>query len=99
MVVSDEVAAGRPSLSTFRINVAPGSVVVVRDEKWLVTGVEHSRDGALLTVTSSDPARATRIRALGVFGVMATGAHHQAHHLAIARGADPHRHGGAAHAH
>jgi hypothetical protein len=32
------------------INVAPGSVVVVRDEEWLVTGVEHTRDGALLTV-------------------------------------------------
>lgn len=30
--------------------VAPGSVVVVRDEEWLVTGVEHTRDGALLTV-------------------------------------------------
>jgi superfamily II DNA or RNA helicase len=32
------------------LNVAPGSVVVVRDEEWLVTGVEHTRDGALLTV-------------------------------------------------
>ncbi len=32
------------------LSVAPGSVVVVRDEEWLVTGVEHTRDGALLTV-------------------------------------------------
>ena len=30
------------------INVAPGSVVVVRDEEWLVTGVEHTADGWLL---------------------------------------------------
>src|SRR3954447_16159790 len=30
--------------------VAPGSVVLVRDEEWLVTGVEHTQDGALLTV-------------------------------------------------
>jgi superfamily II DNA or RNA helicase len=30
------------------INVAPGSVVVVRDEEWLVTGVEHTNDGWLL---------------------------------------------------
>jgi superfamily II DNA or RNA helicase len=30
------------------INVAPGSVVVVRDEEWLVTGVEHTWDGWLL---------------------------------------------------
>ncbi|MDQ1295998.1 MAG: hypothetical protein QG608_3885, partial [Actinomycetota bacterium] len=32
------------------LEVAPGSVVVVRDEEWLVTGVEQTRDGALLTV-------------------------------------------------
>lgn len=32
------------------LNVTPGSVVVVRDEEWLVTGVEHTQDGALLTV-------------------------------------------------
>jgi superfamily II DNA or RNA helicase len=30
------------------INVAPGSVVVVRDEEWLVTGVERTTDGWLL---------------------------------------------------
>lgn len=30
------------------INVAPGSVVVVRDEEWLVTGVDQTRDGRLL---------------------------------------------------
>jgi hypothetical protein len=30
------------------INVAPGSLVVVRDEEWLVTGVERTRDGRLL---------------------------------------------------
>jgi superfamily II DNA or RNA helicase len=29
-------------------NAAPGSVVVVRDEEWLVTSVEHTRDGWLL---------------------------------------------------
>ena len=30
------------------MNVAPGSIVVVRDEEWLVTGVEHTNDGQLL---------------------------------------------------
>lgn len=30
------------------INVAPGSVVVVRDEEWLVTSVERTQDGRLL---------------------------------------------------
>lgn len=32
------------------LDVSPGSIVVVRDEEWLVTGVEHTRDGHLLTV-------------------------------------------------
>ena len=29
-------------------SIAPGSVVIVRDEEWLVTGVEHTTDGRLL---------------------------------------------------
>ena len=32
-----------------RISIAPGSVVIVRDEEWLVTGVEHTADGRLLS--------------------------------------------------
>lgn len=48
--------------------------------------------GVTLTVTAGDPAQTTRIRALGFIGVMATGAHHQAHHLAIAKGLSPHAH-------
>ena len=36
--------------SASTLQVAPGSVVVVRDEEWLVTGVEQSADGALITV-------------------------------------------------
>ncbi|MEZ5936354.1 MAG: hypothetical protein R3F54_31530 [Alphaproteobacteria bacterium] len=47
--------------------------------------------GASLTVTSPDPAIETRVRALGFFGLMATGSHHQEHHLAIARGEGVHR--------
>ena len=31
-----------------RFSIAPGSVVIVRDEEWLVTGVEHTTDGRLL---------------------------------------------------
>lgn len=52
---------------------------------WQVAG-EAMANGARLTVTSRDEAEVTRIRALGFIGIMATGAHHQPHHLAIARG-------------
>ncbi|MBY5972523.1 hypothetical protein KUV28_09210 [Ferrimonas balearica] len=43
-------------------------------------------NGAELRVTGD----AAQIRALGFHGVMTLGAHHQAHHLAIARGEAPH---------
>jgi len=39
-----------------------------------------------LTVTALDKIEATHIRGLGFFGLMASGGHHQTHHLAIARG-------------
>ena len=32
-----------------RFSIAPGSVVIVRDEEWLVTGVEQTTDGRLLS--------------------------------------------------
>ena len=32
------------------LNLAPGSIVVVRDEEWLVTQVRITDDGQLLTV-------------------------------------------------
>ena len=43
-------------------------------------------DGAVLTVTSSDPQQVQRIRGLGFIGIMASGSHHQVHHLAMAKG-------------
>ena len=53
---------------------------------------ETTAEGARLVVTSSDPAMQVKIRRLGFFGLMATGAHHQPHHLAIARGEPMHGH-------
>lgn len=51
---------------------------------------EDSPDGAVMTVTVADPADLTKLHALGFIGVMTLGAHHQAHHLAIAEGMSPH---------
>lgn len=45
-------------------------------------------NGARLTVTGAD---AAMIRALGFIGVLSLGMHHQAHHIALARGIDPHQ--------
>jgi hypothetical protein len=43
-------------------------------------------DGVVLTVTSSDPQQVQHIRGLGFIGIIASGSHHQAHHLAMAKG-------------
>ena len=43
-------------------------------------------DGAIVTVTSADPSQAAKISGLGFFGILTMGAHHQPHHLMMARG-------------
>lgn len=43
-------------------------------------------NGATLTVTPKDKSDLQKIQALGFFGLMATGAHHQPHHLGMANG-------------
>ncbi len=47
-------------------------------------------DGVLLTVTAADARQTARIRGLGFIGIMVQGSHHQAHHLAMARGGFTH---------
>jgi hypothetical protein len=42
---------------------------------------------------TSDVNMTNRIRGLGFIGLMTTGAHHQEHHLMIAKGAGAHAHG------
>lgn len=43
-------------------------------------------DGVLLKVTSAEPSEVTHIRGLGFIGLLVSGAHHQPHHLAMAKG-------------
>jgi hypothetical protein len=60
-------------------------------EGWKVRS-EILPTGALLTVTAGDPKQIERIRGLGFIGVLASGSHHQLHHLALAKGDVPHVH-------
>lgn len=50
---------------------------------------EATDRGAVLTISGS-AAQMPMLRGLGFIGVLALGAHHQAHHLALATGANPH---------
>jgi hypothetical protein len=43
-------------------------------------------NGIKLVVTSGDPHQVVRLKALGFLGLMVQGAHHQPHHLMMAKG-------------
>jgi hypothetical protein len=51
---------------------------------------KETANGARITVTASDERTVARVRGLGFAGLMTEGDHHAPHHLAIARGEDPH---------
>ncbi len=53
---------------------------------------ESLPNGVLLTVTSTDPKEAQHIHGLGFIGLLVSGAHHQPHHLAMAKGEFSHQH-------
>lgn len=59
---------------------------------WQAT-VENRAGGVVLRVTSQEPGEETHIRGLGFYGLMATDAHHQEHHLEMARGRGMAHHG------
>ncbi|WP_417533839.1 hypothetical protein [Marinobacterium stanieri] len=57
-------------------------------EGWALSA-DLIENGAVLTATGED---VERIRGLGFIGLMTVGMHHQAHHLALAKGQNPHAH-------
>jgi hypothetical protein len=47
---------------------------------------EDLPNGVRLVVTADDPRQVVKIKALGFMGIMVQGAHHQVHHLMMAKG-------------
>ena len=47
---------------------------------------EELPNGVKLVVTSTDPKQVVKLKALGFMGIMVQGAHHQPHHLMMAKG-------------
>ncbi len=60
-----------------------------REAGWEMA-VEHQDKGYVVRATTEDREEISKIRGLGYIGLMAYGAHHQAHHWAIATGKHPH---------
>ena len=78
------------TLRAIRNMVPVHAAELAKIDGWQVEAAGRD-SGARLSVTSADPQQEARIRGLGFFGLMTTGAHHQAHHWAIATGQPVHQ--------
>ena len=102
MVFTDAEATGEAVVSGMRFTVTGDGRVreAIRNmaiahagvmdgvDGWGYAAAEHP-NGATMTITVP-PFDIPRLRALGFFGVMATGMHHQDHHFAVATGGGLH---------
>lgn len=65
--------------------MVPAHITVLRSLGWRASA-EDLPDGVKLTVMESEGQPLGKLKALGFIGIMAQGAHHQAHHLMMAKG-------------
>jgi hypothetical protein len=89
----DVTGAGR-TIAAIRRMIPSHAAVLDQMPQWSAAA-ERIPGGTRLTVLSTEPGdiyEVAHIRGLGFAGLLATGAHHQQHHLAIARGATPDEH-------
>lgn len=106
MTLNVTVLAQKPIADGVEITVAPNSAQVAAsldrvfaahpaqleaETGWKMT-VQKENANYKITVTTPNAAEVAKIRGLGYIGILATGAHHQAHHWALARGLNPHHH-------
>src|SRR5207237_2968719 len=87
--------AGR-TLAAIR-RMVPMHATEIDGSKGWSAKVSKLPDGVLLAVTATDVKEVAHIRGLGFAGIMTSGSHHQAHHLAIAKGESMHAAGAAEH--
>lgn len=71
-----------------RMTSAHGSMLQ-NESGWTMTSAPIA-NGALVEVRASTEKDANQIKALGFYGILTIGAHHQAHHMMMASGLDPH---------
>ena len=83
-----EISGSGRTEQAIRAMVVPHAAELDRMPEWSATTVIIPGGVRLTVVTRSpdDAKRIARIRGLGFAGLMTEGAHHQAHHLAMARG-------------
>ena len=83
--VTFDISGQGKVLRAIQSMVPAHSMELAKIPNWRVLG-EKTDTGARLQVGSDNATELAKINALGFFGLMATGAHHQPHHLAMANG-------------
>jgi hypothetical protein len=86
-----EILVGGPAaaVEAARRMVPAHAAMVAGGRGWKVR-VEDRGPTLRVLWTTDDPGGVARIRGLGLFGMIATGDHHQPHHWSIASGRNPH---------
>tara|TARA_R110002126_G_scaffold270887_1_gene414712 strand:- start:1020 stop:1604 length:585 start_codon:yes stop_codon:yes gene_type:complete len=67
-------------------NMVPAHAKQLAQDFGWKTKTNLTSNGVILSITSDDQNQLEKLSGLGFFGVMATGAHHQQHHLQMAKG-------------
>lgn len=84
-----EVTADAPAV-TDAISRMLAAHAKTMDQAGRRSTVTSTKGGVVWIVRGDSPSDAAQIQGLGFIGLMTEGAHHQSHHLAMARGDDPH---------
>lgn len=80
-----EVYGSKRAIEAARRMVPAHAQELTKTIDWQITTKESDR-GLKMIVQPTETIPTTKIKALGFFGIMATGAHHQPHHLGMATG-------------
>lgn len=83
--ITFEVTGKGRTLRAIQSMVPAHSAELDKSTDWSVSA-NINEQGAVMRVATHDEAEREKIRALGFFGIMATGGHHQAHHLLMSKG-------------
>lgn len=87
LVAPDSAGAGASLGRVFAAHPAQ----LERETGWKMT--VRKKDGKYdIVVTTQNLSEVAKVRGLGYIGILATGAHHQLHHWAMATGQHPHSH-------
>lgn len=83
--ISFDVTGSGRILAAIQAMVPAHAEELNKTTSWNVSAAKKA-DGVVMTLSPGTESERLQIAGLGFFGVMATGAHHQAHHLAMAKG-------------